>query len=61
MTEDLIGRINKLAQKKRTVGLTPEELAEQQRLYKMYLMVIKQQVVKTLDDAGYKPPKKEDF
>ena len=33
----MINRINALAKKKKTSGLTPEELAEQKELYKEYL------------------------
>lgn len=35
--EKLISRINELAHKKKTVGLTPKELEEQKRLRQIYL------------------------
>ena len=37
MTDEKIARINALAKKKRESGLSAEELAEQQALYKEYL------------------------
>ena len=37
MTQEKIERINFLAQKKKAEGLTPDELAEQQELYKEYI------------------------
>ena len=37
MTEQLINRINELARKSKTEGLTPEEKEEQQKLRKKYL------------------------
>ena len=37
MTDEKIARINALAKKKRETGLSAEELAEQQALYKEYL------------------------
>ena len=37
MTQEKIDRINYLAKKKKAEGLTPEELAEQQALYKEYI------------------------
>ncbi|MGN0476231.1 MAG: DUF896 domain-containing protein [Ruminococcus sp.] len=35
--DELIKRINELAKKKKTVGLTPDELEEQAKLRKKYL------------------------
>lgn len=46
----LIARINELAKKKKTSGLTPEELAEQKELYKEYLRGIRQQLKAQLDN-----------
>ena len=43
ITPELLARINELARKKRTVGLTEEELAEQKGLYKIYLAAIRGQ------------------
>jgi len=37
MTQEKIDRINELARKKRTVGLSDEELAEQKALHKEYI------------------------
>ena len=49
ITPELLARINELARKKRTVGLTAEELAEQKRLYKVYLAAIRGQVTSLLE------------
>lgn len=62
ITPELLARINELARKKRTEGLSPEELAEQQKLYEIYLSAIRGQVSNLLDniefvDATPKPPK----
>ena len=46
---ELIARINILAKKKRTVGLSAEELVEQKELYKEYLSIIRCQVKTHLD------------
>jgi uncharacterized protein YnzC (UPF0291/DUF896 family) len=37
ITPELIQRINELAKKKKTLGLTDEELVEQKQLYQTYL------------------------
>ena len=49
ITPELLARINELARKKRTIGLTEEELAEQKELYKIYLAAIRGQVTSLLD------------
>ena len=49
ITPELLARINELARKKRTIGLTEEELAEQKELYKVYLAAIRGQVTSLLD------------
>lgn len=49
----LIARINILAKKKRTEGLTPEELTEQQALYKEYLGNIRGQLKAQLDNIEF--------
>lgn len=49
ITPELLARINELARKKRTVGLTDEELAEQKELYKVYLAAIRGQVTNLLE------------
>lgn len=49
ITPELLARINELARKKLTIGLTDEELAEQKELYKIYLAAIRGQVTSLLD------------
>lgn len=49
MTE-LIKRINEIAKKKRTVGLTIDEEIEQKKLYREYLDNIRGQVKSQLDN-----------
>lgn len=46
----MIERINQLAHKKKTIGLTEEELVEQKQLYRMYLDNIRGQLKATLDN-----------
>lgn len=53
ITPELLARINELARKKRTVGLTEEELAEQKELYKIYLAAIRGQVTSLLDSIEF--------
>ena len=53
ITPELLARINELARKKRTVGLTDEELAEQKELYKVYLAAIRGQVTNLLDSIEF--------
>ena len=52
MENDLLQRINELAKKKKTVGLTDSELAEQKKLYKIYLGEIRTQFDRTLDNVS---------
>ena len=54
MDKNLLNRINELAKKKREQGLTPEEQAEQKKLYKIYLGEIRTQFDKTLDNVRVK-------
>ena len=54
MENKLLQRINELAKKKKTVGLTADELAEQKKLYKIYLGEIRTQFDKTLDNVSIK-------
>ena len=49
ITPELLARINTLARKKRTIGLTDEELAEQKKLYAIYLSSIRGQVTNLLN------------
>ena len=64
ITPELVARINELARKKRTIGLTAEELAEQKKLYEIYLSAIRGQVTNLLDSIEIvdapkpEPPKK---
>ena len=54
MDEISLKRINELAKKKREQGLTPDEQAEQKKLYKIYLGEIRTQFDKTLDNVSVK-------
>ena len=53
ITPELLARINELARKKRTIGLTEEELTEQKELYKIYLAAIRGQVTSLLDSIEF--------
>ena len=53
ITPELLSRINELARKKRTEGLTENELAEQKELYKVYLASIRGQVAGLLDSIEF--------
>lgn len=46
----LINRINELSHKKKSEGLTPEELIEQKKLYAIYLDGIRTQLKNQLDN-----------
>lgn len=66
ITPELLARINFLARKKRSEGLTPEEIAEQKKLYEVYLSAIRGQVTNLLDsiefvDTEKKNPKQKIF
>jgi uncharacterized protein YnzC (UPF0291/DUF896 family) len=54
MNEDKIRRINELARKKKTVGLTEGELTEQQELRSEYLQAFRTNMVKMLDGVFIK-------
>ena len=54
MDKNLLNRINELAKKKREQGLNAEELAEQKKLYKIYLGEIRAQFDQTLDNVSVK-------
>ena len=53
ITPELLARINELARKKRTVGLSEDELAEQKRLYAIYLAAIRGQVENLLESIEF--------
>lgn len=53
ITPELLARINELARKKRTVGLTEAELAEQKKLYAIYLAAIRGQVTDLLESIEF--------
>lgn len=54
MDKKMIERINELARKKKTVGLSEAEAAEQKELYKVYLAEIRGQFSETLDNVSVK-------
>lgn len=47
--EELLARINELANKKKTEGLTDEELKEQQELRQIYLKGFRSSFAKTIE------------
>ncbi len=51
MKKQEIERINELARKKKTVGLTENELEEQQRLRRQYIDEFKENLKATLDQV----------
>lgn len=51
MTQEKIDRINELARKKKTVGLTDEELKEQQILRREYIDGFKASLVSQLENT----------
>lgn len=54
MEKNILTRINELAKKKKTVGLTDAEATEQKELYKIYLGDIRTQFASTLDNVSVK-------
>ena len=46
---DTIARINELAKKAKTEGLTPEELTERDKLRRIYIDSVKQNLIGQLD------------
>lgn len=50
ITPEIINRINELAKKKKTVGLTDEELTEQTKLRRIYIDNIKIQLKNNLEN-----------
>lgn len=67
ITPELLARINELARKKRTQGLTEDELLEQRKLHAIYLAAIRGQVIDLLESIEFidnvekdeKPPAKK--
>lgn len=53
ITPELLARINELARKKRTQGLSEEEIIEQKMLYEIYLSSIRGQVINLLDSIEF--------
>lgn len=53
ITKDMITRINQLAAKKKSEGLTAEEQTEQKALYKEYLAAIRGQVRANLENVRF--------
>lgn len=51
MLNETIARINALAKKAKTVGLTPEETEERDRLRKEYVASFRQALVSQLDNT----------
>ena len=56
MDREQIARINELAQKKKTVGLTEAELQEQQALRRQYIDEFKANLKATLDNTYIQNP-----
>ena len=48
---DTIARINALAKKAKTEGLTPEEIAERDKLRRIYIDSVKQNLIGQLDNT----------
>ena len=53
ITPELWARINELARKKRSVGLSAEETVEQKKLYEVYLTAIRGQVTGLLESIEF--------
>ena len=53
ITPELLARINELARKKRTIGLSEEETVEQKKLYAIYLAAIRGQVEGLLESIEF--------
>ena len=60
ITQEMIDRINILAAKKRTTGLTPTEKAKKKALYKEYLAAIRGNMKAQLDNIRYVEDLSED-
>lgn len=51
MIEQTIARINELAKKAKTEGLTPEETAERDKLRKEYIAAFRRNLMEQLDNT----------
>ena len=60
VTKEMIDRINVLAAKKKSEGLTEEEQAEQKELYKEYLASIRGSMKAQLDNVRFVEDMSED-
>jgi uncharacterized protein YnzC (UPF0291/DUF896 family) len=56
MEKEKIERINELARKRKTVGLTPEETAEQEALRKEYITGFRNNLQEILDSVVIQNP-----
>lgn len=56
MTPEAIQRINELARKAKTQGLTPEEAQEQKRLRQEYLDSVRKNLVSQLENMSILEP-----
>ena len=56
VSKEQLDRINELARKKRTVGLTEAELAEQKELYKIFLEDFRARLKQQLDNIEIVEP-----
>ena len=56
MMEDTIRRINELAHKAKTVGLTEEEIAERDVLRKQYIASVRRNLCSQLDRTYFVEP-----
>ena len=54
--KDVIARINELAAKNKTVGLTDEELVERDKLRRIYIDSVKANLTGQLDNTYYVHP-----
>ena len=50
---DTIARINELAKKAKTEGLTPEEITERDKLRRIYIDSVKANLIGQLDNTYY--------
>lgn len=57
---DLIARINELAKKAKTAGLTEEEAKEQSKLRRKYLEIFRSQVQATIENVKIVDPTGKD-